>query len=138
MDIVVAHSINRQIDFIQQGEATPSYADMQVLLKAKVNLPGPDDSVHCILRMLAVYRTFLPAAHPLVVFLQQHYGFMNAYDPGWVMYSTYVPQFRWLKWLSLKLTRYFGQIDCNLVMSTRPTHTGSLITFKSRNSGSRT
>jgi hypothetical protein len=119
-DVEAAQGINRQIDFIQQGGATPSYADAQVLLKAKVNLPGPDDSVRCVLRMLAVYRAFLPAEHPLVVFLQQHYGLMNAYDPGWTTYSTYIPQFRGLKgvyhlqWLSLKLTKYFGQLDRNL------------------------
>ena len=45
---------------------------------------------------------------------------MNAYNPGWATYSTYVPQFRGLKgvyhlqWLSLKLTKYFSQIDRNL------------------------
>jgi hypothetical protein len=119
-DIKTAQSINRQINFIQQGSATPSYMDAQVLLKAKVNLPGPDASVQCVLRMLAVYQAILPVEHPLVLFLQQHYGFMNAYDPCWASYSTYVPQFRGLKgvyhlqWLSLKLTRYFGQIDQNL------------------------
>lgn len=119
-DVEMAQQINRQIDFIQQGGATPSYADAQVLLKSKVNLPGPDDSVRCVLRMLAIYRTFLPGEHPLVTFLQQHYGFMKAYDPGWSTYCTYVPQFRGLKgvyhlqWLSLKLTRYFGQLDCNV------------------------
>jgi hypothetical protein len=32
-DVKVTH-------FIQQGEATPSYADAQILLKAKVILPG--------------------------------------------------------------------------------------------------
>ncbi len=51
--------------------------------------------------------------------LHQHYGFMNAYDPGWATYSTYVPQFCGLKgvyqlqWLSLRLTRYFSQLDHN-------------------------
>ncbi len=70
--------------------------------------------------MLAVYRAILPVEHPLVLFLQQHYGFMSAYDPGWATYATYVPRFRGLKgvyhlqWLSLKLTRYFGQLDRNL------------------------
>jgi hypothetical protein len=119
-DVEVAQGINRQIDFIQQGGATPSYADAQLLLKAKVNLPGPEDSVRCVLRMLAVYRSILPGGHPLVSFLQQHYGFMKAYDPGWATYPTFVPQFRGLKgvyhlqWLSLKLTRYFGQTDRNM------------------------
>ncbi len=54
LDVEVAQSINRQIDLIQQGGATPSYADAQVLLKAKINLPGPDDSIQCVLQMLAV------------------------------------------------------------------------------------
>ncbi len=119
-DVEVTQGINRQIDFIQQGGATPLYADAQILLKAKINLPGPDDSVQCILRMLAVYCLILPGGHPLVSFLQRHYGFMKAYDPGWATYPTYVPQFHGLKgvyhlqWLSLKLTHYFGQLNCNM------------------------
>ncbi len=76
-DVKVAQSTNCQIDFIQQGGATPSYANAQVLLKAKTNLRGSEDSIRCILWMLEVYLAFLPAAHPLVVFLQRHYGFMN-------------------------------------------------------------
>jgi hypothetical protein len=133
-DVEVAQGINRQIDFIQQGGATPSYANAQVLLKAKVNLPGPDDSVRCVLWMLAVYQAFLPAGHPLVTFLQQHYGFMNAYDPGWATYLTYVPQFCGLKevyhlqWLSLKLTKYFSQIDRNLG-DVRPPDSHEIINF---------
>jgi hypothetical protein len=119
-DVEVAQGVNRQIDFIQQGGATPSYADAQTLLKAKINLPGPDASVRCVLRMLAVYRAVLPEGHRLVGFLQQHHSLMNAYDPGWAAYPTYIPQLRGLKgvyhlqWLSLKLTRYFGQLDRNM------------------------
>ncbi|KAL3817629.1 hypothetical protein ACHAXA_011717 [Cyclostephanos tholiformis] len=119
-DVELAQGINRQIDFIQQGGATPSYADAQMLLKAKISLPGLDASVHCILRMLAVYRAILPEGHRLVSFLQQHHSLMNAYDPGWMTYPTYIPQLRGLKgvyhlqWLSLKLTRYFGQLDRNM------------------------
>jgi hypothetical protein len=52
--VEMAQWINQQIEFIQKGRATPSYADAQVLLKAKINLPGPDDSLWCVLRMLAV------------------------------------------------------------------------------------
>jgi len=44
-DVEMAQGVNRQIDFIQQGGATPSYADAQILLKAKVNLPGPNASI---------------------------------------------------------------------------------------------
>jgi hypothetical protein len=81
--IKTAQGINQQIEFIQQGRATPSYADAQVLLKAKINLPGPDDSLRCVLCMLAVFRAVLPHGHPLVFFLRKHYGFMKAYNPGW-------------------------------------------------------
>ncbi|KAL3826648.1 hypothetical protein ACHAXA_009089 [Cyclostephanos tholiformis] len=120
-DVESAQGVNRQIDFIQQGGATPSYTDVQTLLKTKINLPGPNASVRCVLWMLAVYRMILPKGHRLITFLQQHHNLMNAYDPGWAMYPTYNPQLRGLKgvyhlqWLSLKLTRYFGQLDCNMV-----------------------
>jgi hypothetical protein len=40
-DVELAQGVNRQIDFIQQGGATPSYADAQMLLKAKINFRGP-------------------------------------------------------------------------------------------------
>jgi len=143
-DVEVTQGINRQIDFIQQGGATPSYVDAQILLKAKINLPGPDNSVRCVLCMLAVYRLILPGGHPLVSFLRQHYGFIKAYDPGWATYPTYVPQFRGLKgvyhlqWLSLKLTRYFGQLDCNMADVQAPDPTKSSITSRSSVSGSPT
>jgi hypothetical protein len=70
--------------------------------------------------MLAVYRAILSEGHRLVSFLQQHHSLMNVYDPGWTTYPTYIPQLRGLKgvyhlqWLSLKLTRYFGQLDRNM------------------------
>ncbi len=43
--------INKQLLLIQSGGATPSLMDAQSILKMKVNLPGADDSVRCILRM---------------------------------------------------------------------------------------
>jgi hypothetical protein len=96
-DIKTAQGINRQIDFIQQGGATPSYTDAQLLLKAKINLPGPEDSLRCILRMLMVFRAVLPHKHPLVSFLKEHYGYMKAYDPGWTTYPPHVAALRGLK-----------------------------------------
>lgn len=119
-DIEVAQSINRQIDFIQQGGATPSYADAQILLKAKITLPGPDDTIRCVLRMHAVFRALLPPDHPLLSFMAAHHAAMKAYDPGWTTYATYVPALRGLKgvyhlqWLSLRLTNYFRMLDRNV------------------------
>jgi hypothetical protein len=71
-NVEVAQSINRKIDFIQQGGATPSYADAQVLLKAKVTLPTLDNSIRCVLRMHAVFWALLPAHHPLLSFIASH------------------------------------------------------------------
>ncbi len=119
-DVETAQGINRQIDFIQQGGATPSYADAQLLLKAKINLPGPEDSLRCVLRMLVVFCAVLPHEHPLVSFLKEHYGYMKAYDPGWTTYPTHVAALRGLKgvyhlqWLSLEITKYFTQVDRNV------------------------
>ncbi len=48
-NIEMTQSINGKIDFIQQGGATPSYANVQILLKAKVNLQGPNDFILCVL-----------------------------------------------------------------------------------------
>jgi hypothetical protein len=119
-DVKTAQGINWQIDFIQQGGATPSYADAQLLLKAKINLPGPEDSLRCVLCMLAVFHAVLPHQHPLVSFLKEHYGYTKAYDPGWTTYPTHVAALWGLKgvyhlqWLSLKITKYFTQVNRNV------------------------
>jgi hypothetical protein len=115
-DVETAQGINRQIEFIQQGGATPSHADAQVLLKAKINFPGPDESLQCVLCMLVVFCAVLPHRHPLVSFLRKHYGFMKD-DPGWATYLTHGPALRGMKgvyhlqWLLLKIMKYFLQLD---------------------------
>jgi hypothetical protein len=119
-DVKTGQGINQRIEFIQQGGAMPSYTDAQVLLKAKINLPGPDDSLRCVLCMLAVFRAVLPHGHPLVSFLRKHYGFTKAYNPGWATYLMHVPALCGLKgvyhlqWLLLKITKYFLQLDQNI------------------------
>ncbi len=119
-DVKTAQGINQQIEFMQQGRAMPSYTDAQVLLKAKINLPGSDNSLQCVLCILAVFRAVLPHGHPLVSFLRKHYSFMKAYDPGWAMYLTHVHALCGLKgiyhlqWLSLKIMKYFLQLDQNI------------------------
>jgi hypothetical protein len=45
--------INKQLQLIQSRGTTLSLSDAQSILKMKVNLPGADDSVRCILRMQA-------------------------------------------------------------------------------------
>jgi hypothetical protein len=125
-DVEAEQGISRQIGFVQSGGAAPSLADAHTLLKSKVNLPGPDDSIRALRRMQAVYRAVLPVGHPLTNFLGQHYDVMRAFDPSWHNYATHVPELRGLKgvfhlqWLSLKLTKYFTQHDHNFNVITCP------------------
>jgi len=125
-DVEAEQGISRQIGFVQSGGAAPSLADAQILLKMKVNIPGPDDSIRAVRRMQAVYRTVLPVGHPLTTFLATHHDIMKNFDPNWQNYSTYVPRLRPLKgvfhlqWLSLKLTRYLTQLDHNYPIVTFP------------------
>ena len=92
----------------------------------KVNLPGPEDSIRAVRRMQAVYRAILPVHHPLLAFLNTHYEVMRAFDPGWQNYATHVPALRSLKgvyhlqWLSLKLSKYFTNLDLGTLNVTIP------------------
>jgi hypothetical protein len=125
-DVEAEQGISRQIGFVQSGGAAPSLADAHTLLKSKVNLPGPDDSIRALRRMQAVYRAVLPVGHPLTNFLGSHHDIMRAFDPGWQNYATHAPELRSLKgvfhlqWLSLKLTKYFTQLDHNFNVVTCP------------------
>ncbi len=63
LDVEKRQRINKQLQLIQSGGATLSLADAQSILKMKVNLPGADNSVRCILHMQAF---FVPSS-PLVI-----------------------------------------------------------------------
>jgi hypothetical protein len=66
--------INKQLQLIQSNGTTPSLLDAQSILKMMVNLPGADDSVHCILHMQTFFRAVLPIiGHPITSFLAEHY-----------------------------------------------------------------
>jgi hypothetical protein len=83
--------INKQLQLIQSGDATPSLSDAQSILKMKVNLPGADNSIHCILRMQAFFCAVLPIGHPITSFLTEHYQVMKAFDPGWAHHKLPIP-----------------------------------------------
>jgi hypothetical protein len=125
-DVEEEQSISRQVGFVLAGAASPSLADANTLLKMKVNLPGPEDSIRAVRRMQAVYRAILPVHHPLLAFLNTHYEVMRAFDPGWQNYATHVPALRSLKgvyhlqWLSLKLSKYFTNLDLGTLNVTIP------------------
>ncbi len=65
--------INKQLHLIQSGGTTPSLLNAQSILKMKVNFPGADDSVCCILRMQAFFCAAFPFVHPITSFLTEHY-----------------------------------------------------------------
>ncbi|KAL3823120.1 hypothetical protein ACHAXA_006450 [Cyclostephanos tholiformis] len=92
-DVESEQNISRQIGIISSGGAAPSLADAQQLLKMKLNLPGPDDSIRAVRRLHAVCRAVLPVAHPLTSFLGQHYAAMRSFDPGWQTYATPVAEY---------------------------------------------
>lgn len=125
-DVEAEQGISHQIGLVQSGGAAPSLADASTLLKMKVNLPGPEDSIRATRRMQAVYRAVLPVGHPLTNFLGQHHDVMRNFDPDWQHYNTHCPELRGLKgvyhlqWLSLKLNKYFTQHDHNYAVVTCP------------------
>jgi hypothetical protein len=112
------HQINKQLQLIQSKGATPSFANAQLILKMKVNLPGADNSDRCILCMQAFFCAILPVGHPITSFLAEHYQVMKAFDPGWAHHETSNPLLSPLKGvyhlqrLSLCLMQYFRSLDC--------------------------
>jgi hypothetical protein len=94
--------INKQLKLIKSGGTTPSLLDAQSILKMKVNLPGADDSVCCILHMQAFFHVVLPNGHPITSFLAEHYQVMKAFNPGWAHHETSNPLLSPLKPLKNK------------------------------------
>jgi hypothetical protein len=117
LDVEERQRINKQLQLIQTGGATPSLMDAQSILKMKVNLSGADDLVRCILRMQAFFRAVLPIGHPITSFLVEHYQVMKAFDPGWAHHETSklllspLKGVYHLQWLSLCLKQYFKSLD---------------------------
>ncbi len=118
-DVEERQRINKhQLQLIQSGDATPSLADAQSILKMKVNLPGADNSVRCILCMQAFFCAILPIRPPITSFLAGHYLVTKAFNPGWAHHETSNPLLSpfkgvyHLQWLSLHLTQYFRSLDC--------------------------
>ena len=112
-DVEERQRINKKLDLIQSGGASPSLTDAETIMKMKINLPDEEGSLRCVRRAEAVFRAVLPIGHPATSFISQHYRAMKAYDPGWRNHVTSNPLTRPLKgilhlhWLSLRLTQYF-------------------------------
>jgi hypothetical protein len=81
-DVEKHQRINKQLHLIQSGVATPSLADAQTLLKMKVNFPGANNLVHCILHMQALFHVLLPIGHLITTFLGEHYKVKRFLTPA--------------------------------------------------------
>ncbi len=116
-DVGEHQCINKQLQLIQSRGATPSLSDAQSILKMKVNLPGADNSVCCILHMQAFFCAVLTIGHPITSFLAEHFQVTKAFNPVWAHQETSNPLLSPLKgvyhlqWLSLCLTQYFKSLD---------------------------
>ena len=99
-------------------------ADAQVLLKAKINLPGPNDSLRIVRCMLTLLRVVLPVGHPLTVYVGSQHKVMKDFNPNWSNYMTYKPsQFRLkgilhLKHVGNKFNKFLTAINCGLPVPT--------------------
>ena len=111
------HSLNSQLQLIMSGDAAPSLADAQILLKNKMSIPGPDDSVNILRRMKVFLSVVLPIGHPLTVYLSKHVEVMKSFEQPWANYLTYDPSkfrlkgFHHVKLVQLKLKSFITAIN---------------------------
>jgi hypothetical protein len=61
------HSLNCQLQLVTENGAVPTLADAQALLKSKLNLPGPEESIRILRRWKVCLSVVLPRGHPLTV-----------------------------------------------------------------------
>ena len=99
------------------GDAAPSLADAQVLLKNKMTIPGPDDSINILRRMKVLLCVVLPLGHPLTVYLSKHLEVMKSFEQPWENYLTYDPSksrlkgFHHAKFIQLRFKSFITAIN---------------------------
>jgi len=99
------------------GDAAPLLADAQVLLKNKMTIPGPDDSINILRRMKVLLSVVLPLGHPLTVYLSKHLEVMKAFEQPWANYLTYDPSkcrikgFHHAKFIQLRFKSFITAIN---------------------------
>ena len=85
------HSLNRQLQLVTKNGAVPTLADAQALLKSKINLPGPEESIRILCRWKVCLSVVLPRGHPLVVYISEHIEEMKSFEQPWNNYLTHEP-----------------------------------------------
>ena len=111
------HSLNNQLQLIMNGDAAPSLADAQVLLKNKITIPGPDESINILRRMKVLLSVVLPMGHPLTVYLSKHVEIMKSFEQPWANHLTFDPSkcrlksFHHLKFTQLRFKSFITAIN---------------------------
>ena len=108
-DVEQQQRLMKQLLLIQAGGAAPSLADIQQLLKMKINMPGEEESLRYVRRLEAVMRAVLPVGHPATVFVAHHYRCMKEFDQDWTNHAGHLglKGVLHLAWLSSRLSQYF-------------------------------
>jgi len=94
---------------IQSGGAAPDLAAVKQLTQMKLNLPGEDDSLRYILRLIAVMRVCLPLGHPATTWLYNHHREMKEFEQEWKNQSDHLglKGVLHLIWVGNRLSQYF-------------------------------
>lgn len=111
------HSLNRQLQLVTENGAVPTLADAQALLKSKLNLPGPEESIRILRRWKVCLSVVLPRGHPLTVYISEHIEEMKSFEQPWGNYLTHEPpKYRLkgllhLKFLMIKVTKFIHAVN---------------------------
>ena len=110
--------LNKWLHMIQSGGAAPDLAAVKQLTQMKLNLPGEDDSLRYILRLVAVQRVCLPLGHPATTWLYKHHCEMKEFEQEWKNQRGHLglKGVLHLIWVGNRLSQYFR----NQAVSSRP------------------
>lgn len=101
--------LNKWLEMIQSGGAAPDLAAVKQLTQMKLNLPGEDDSLRYILRLVAVQRVCLPLGHPATTWLYKHHLEMKEFEQEWKNQSGHLglKGVLHLIWVGNRLSQFF-------------------------------
>ena len=111
------HSLNCQLQLVTENGAVPTLADAQALLKSKLTLPGPEESIRILHRWKVCLSVVLPRGHPLVMYISEHMEEMKSFEQPWNNYLTHEPpKYRLkgvlhLKFLMIKVCKFIHAIN---------------------------
>ena len=100
---------------MMSGGANPTLADAQEALKSKITMPPADGSNRNVRRKQIFMMTLLPAGHPLLKYLEDHYKDMESFRSVFNSWTPARPELApakgvlHLKSISTELSEYFKE-----------------------------